>query len=86
MDVQLTWTDGDEAGDYVVTNVLSPGALVSRPENMDETVLHTFETDQQNYSMPVRVTMSNKVCRMQTSTKSRVLTDSFQCWPEMVFF
>ena len=36
MDVRLTWTDCDEAGDYVVPNVLSPRDLVS----MDETVLH----------------------------------------------
>ena len=41
MDVQLNWTDCDKAGDYVVPNVLSPKDLVSRPDNMDETVLHT---------------------------------------------
>ena len=41
MDIRLTWTDCDEAGDYVVPNVLSPRDLVSRPVNMDETVLHT---------------------------------------------
>ena len=41
VDVQLTWTDCDGAGDYVVPNVLSPRDLVSRPDNMDETVLHT---------------------------------------------
>ena len=40
MDVRLTWTDCDEAGDYVVPNVLSPRDLVSRSDNMDETVLH----------------------------------------------
>ena len=33
-----TWTDCDEAGDYVVPNVLSPRDLVSRPDKMDETV------------------------------------------------
>ena len=38
-----TWTDCDEAGDYVVPNVLSPRDLVSRPDKMDETVLHTHE-------------------------------------------
>ena len=38
MDVQLTWADCDEAGDYVVPNVLSPRDLVSRPDNNDETV------------------------------------------------
>ena len=40
MDVRLTWADCDETGDYVVPNVLSPGDLISRPDNMDETVLH----------------------------------------------
>ena len=41
MDIGLTWTDCDEAGDYVVPNVLNPRDLVSRSDNMDETVLHT---------------------------------------------
>ena len=41
MDVRLTWTDCDEAGDYVVSNVFSPRDLLLRPDNMDETVLHT---------------------------------------------
>ena len=41
MDEQPTWTDCDEAGDYVVPNVLSPRDLVFRPDNMDETVPHT---------------------------------------------
>ena len=41
MDGRPTWTDYDEAGDYVVPNVLSPRDLVSRPDKMDETVLHT---------------------------------------------
>ena len=36
-----TWTDCDEAGDYVVPNVLSPKDLVPRPDNMDETVQRT---------------------------------------------
>ena len=40
MDVRLTLTDCDEAGAYVVPNVLSPRDLVSRPD-MDETELHT---------------------------------------------
>ena len=42
MDGRLTWTDCDEAGDYVVPNVLSPRDLVFRPDNMDETVPHTM--------------------------------------------
>ena len=40
VDVRLSWTDCDKAGDFVVPNVLSPKDLVSRPDNMDETVLH----------------------------------------------
>ena len=40
MDRPLTWTDCDEAGDYVVPNVLSPRDLVSRPDNMDKIVPH----------------------------------------------
>ena len=39
MDGRPTWTD--EAGDYIVPNVLSPRDLVFRPDNMDETVPHT---------------------------------------------
>ena len=42
MDGRTTWTDCDEAGDYVVPNVLSPRDLVSRPDIMDETVPHTI--------------------------------------------
>ena len=41
MDGRPTWTDCDEAGDYVVPNVLSPRDLVSRHDIMDETVPHT---------------------------------------------
>ena len=32
--------DCDVPGDYIVPNVLSPRYLVSRPDKMDETVLH----------------------------------------------
>ena len=42
MDGRWTWTDCDEAGDYVVPNVFSPRDLVFRPDNMEETVLHTW--------------------------------------------
>ena len=41
MDVGLTWTDCDKAGDYVVPNMFRPRDLVSIPDNMDKTVLHT---------------------------------------------
>ena len=43
MDGQLTRTNCEEAGDYFVPNVLSPRDLVSRPDNMDETVLSSME-------------------------------------------
>ena len=43
MGVRLTLTDCDEAGDYVVPNMLSPRDLFISPDNMDETVLHTME-------------------------------------------
>ena len=43
MDGRPTWTDCDEAGDYVVPNVLSPRDLVFRADNMDETVPHTSQ-------------------------------------------
>ena len=39
MDGRLIQTYCDEAGDYVVPNVLSPRDLVSRPDNMDEAIL-----------------------------------------------
>ena len=42
MDGRPTWTDCDEAGDYVVPNVLNPRDLVFRPDNMDETVPHAL--------------------------------------------
>ena len=41
MDGRPTWADCDEAGDYVVPNVLSPRDLLSRPDIMDEIVPHT---------------------------------------------
>ena len=42
MDGRPTWTDRDEASDYVVPNVLSPRDLIFRPDNMDETVPHAI--------------------------------------------
>ena len=41
-DLRLTWTDCDEAEDYVVPNVLSPRDLVFRPDIMDETVKSSY--------------------------------------------
>ena len=58
MDVRLTWTNCDESGDYVLPNVLSPRDLVFRPDNMDETVLHTHKRAEQirdvNWSPDIR--------------------------------
>ena len=42
MDGRPTWTNCDEAGDYVVPNVFSPRDLVFSSDNMDETVPHCF--------------------------------------------
>ena len=45
MDGRPTWTDCDEAGDYVMPNVLCPRDLVFRPGNMDETVPHAHSDE-----------------------------------------
>ena len=39
MDGRLTRTNCGKPGDYVVPNVLNARDLVSRPDNMDKTVL-----------------------------------------------
>ena len=51
MEGRPTWTDCDEAGDYVVPNVLSPRDLVFRPDNMDKTVPHTTHHNQALYQI-----------------------------------
>ena len=47
MDGRLTRTNCDEAGDYVVPNVLSARDLVSRPDNWTKLYYHhtTFEKE-----------------------------------------
>ena len=57
MDGRPTWTDCDEAGDYVVPNVLSPRDLVSRPDIMDETVPQTVSVHD---NMVIMVTKESK--------------------------
>ena len=57
MDGRPTWTDCDEAGDYVVPNVLSPRDLVFRPDNMDK-LYHTHDGPMSpmlhtNFSLPL---------------------------------
>ena len=49
MGERQTWTSRDEAGDYVVPNVLNPRDLVSRPDRMDETVPHTYQSSHFTY-------------------------------------
>ena len=44
------------------------------------------EKDQQNYLHASMCHNVKKKIKMQSSMKSRNLTDSFQCWPEMAFF
>ena len=56
MDGRPTWTDCDEAGDYVVPNVLSPRDLVFRPDHMDETVPHTIDKSKNGF-IPFRFVM-----------------------------
>ena len=53
MEARPTWTDCDEAGDYVVPNVLSTRDLVSRPDNTDETVPHTCEKQRRTSDVPL---------------------------------
>ena len=49
----------DEAGDYVVPKVFSPRDLVSRPDNMDETVLSSSSRDCTIYAI-VRLSLLRK--------------------------
>ena len=42
MDVQLTLTDCYKAGDCILPSVLGPRDLVTKPDSMDETVLHNI--------------------------------------------
>ena len=58
VDGRPTWTDCDEAGDYVGPNVLSPRDLVFRPDNMDETVPHT-DTDTTRFDTTIYVLITS---------------------------
>ena len=62
VDGRPTWTDCDEAGDYVMPNVLSPRDLVFRPDNMDETLLHTFDVFS-NFATGYILTLKTQVVR-----------------------
>ena len=78
MDGRPTWTDCDEAGDYVVPNVLSPRDLVFRPDNMDETVPHTKRTALFKYSksiptFPLAYVDSIKLLYLYVYTREQVV-------------
>ena len=73
MDGRLTWTDSDEAGDYVVPNVLSPRDLVSRPD-MDETVPHTEQYPIYDETMQSRSLLEGKTTKLKQFLKSIILT------------
>ena len=68
MDGRLTRTNCDEAGDYVVPNVLSPRDLVSRPDNMDKNcsiiirVLHLLCVAQCNKSNRPKTCVITALC------------------------
>ena len=62
MDGRPSCTDCDEAGDYVVPNVLSPRDLVFRPDNMDETVPHTYNFVMMYWSYGIKMTKVDVTC------------------------
>ena len=73
MDGRPTWTDFDEAGDYFVPNACSPRDLLTRPDNMDETVPHThknmIETLQISVS-PELLRRFNETCYVSFGTSA----------------
>ena len=56
MDGRLIRTNCDKTGDYVVPNVLSPRDLVSRPDNMDKTILSSSAS---SFKMSKTITLNN---------------------------
>ena len=80
MDGRPTWTDCDEAGDYVVPNVLSPRDLVSRPDNIDKTVSHTSHTS--GYSFLLGIINDSCIISNFYQPFKRVLRSPFfKPWP-----
>ena len=67
MDGRPTLTVCDEAGDYVVPNVLSPRDLVFRPDNMNETVPHTHK---------VTVFSSGSFCQIYRVTDEALIAET----------
>ena len=79
MDGRPTWTDCDEAGDYVVPNVLSPRDLVFRPDIMDETVPHIYMAK----AAAEGLFLSRRILKCLTKIKSNNLgidTHASLCW------
>ena len=62
-------THCDEAEYYVVPNVLSPRHLVSRPENMDETVLSSSESNRKTMNRNESNHKPNPTLKTKTGNK-----------------
>ena len=75
MDGRPTWTDCDEAGDYVVPNVLSPRDLVFRPANMDETVPHNLMISEPLQYSSIYVTLATMTSHYLYATLQTHLTN-----------
>ena len=91
MDGRPTWTDCDEVGDYVVPNVLSPRDLVFRPDNMDETVPHTYLTGMRRVHDGVCESICQTVAKRshgiaKSSHASRTLRERFAKVLNMLYF
>ena len=78
MDGRPTWTDCEEAGDYVVPNVLSPRDLVSRPDIMDETVPHVSIEGQGHF---LTLAQGRVHTKMETGFSQKLLC---RCEPNVV--
>ena len=74
MDVRPTWTDCDEARDYVVPNVFSPRDLVSRPDNMDETVSHIMQDTLTGFVRRTAEKCAISICRTPASREFCILS------------
>ena len=73
MDGRLTRTYCEEAGDYDVPNVLSPRDLVSRPDNMDETVLSSYNINKKKHPEMIGYTNSIMQLLIQTTLKNNII-------------
>ena len=79
MDRRPTWTDCDEAGDYVVPNLLSPRDLVFRPDNMDETVPHTDYWSCNHFPAFIQVDVYSQRTKADHQGQHRVIIYIYLC-------